>query len=59
MRWCKTNGVITPSMASFIRARGQVEKQGKEVLKAAFGPHGALGRKGHGRRACIARRSVM
>jgi 3-hydroxyisobutyrate dehydrogenase len=40
-----TNGVITPSMAGFIRARGQIAKQGQAVLQAAFGPHGALGRK--------------
>jgi 3-hydroxyisobutyrate dehydrogenase len=40
-----TNGVITPSMASFIRARGQIAKQGEAVLQAAFGPHGALGKK--------------
>jgi 3-hydroxyisobutyrate dehydrogenase-like beta-hydroxyacid dehydrogenase len=41
----KTNGVITPGMTAFMRARGQVEKQGDAVLKSAFGPHGALGRK--------------
>jgi len=41
----KTNGVITPSMAGFIRARGQIAKQGDAVLKGAFGPHGALGKK--------------
>jgi 3-hydroxyisobutyrate dehydrogenase len=40
-----TNGVITPSMAGFIRARGQIAKQGEAVLQAAFGPHGALGKK--------------
>jgi 3-hydroxyisobutyrate dehydrogenase len=40
-----TNGVITPSMAGFIRARGQIAKQGQAVLQAAFGPHGALGKK--------------
>jgi 3-hydroxyisobutyrate dehydrogenase len=40
-----TNGVITPSMAGFIRARGQIAKQGDAVLQAAFGPHGALGKK--------------
>jgi 3-hydroxyisobutyrate dehydrogenase len=40
-----TNGVITPSMAGFIRARGQIAKQGQAVLQAAFGPHGALGEK--------------
>jgi 3-hydroxyisobutyrate dehydrogenase len=40
-----TNGVITPSMAGFIRARGQIAKQGEAVLRAAFGPHGALGKK--------------
>jgi 3-hydroxyisobutyrate dehydrogenase len=40
-----TNGVITPSMANFIRARTQVAKQGQEVLQAAFSPHGALGKK--------------
>lgn len=41
----KTNGVITPSMAGFIRARGQIAKQGEAVLRDAFGPHGALGKK--------------
>src|ERR1700738_5173718 len=40
-----TNGVITPSMAGFIRARGHIAKQGADVLQTAFGPHGALGRK--------------
>jgi 3-hydroxyisobutyrate dehydrogenase-like beta-hydroxyacid dehydrogenase len=40
-----TNGAITPSMAGFIRARGQIAKQGEAVLQAAFGPHGALGKK--------------
>lgn len=40
-----TNGVITPSMAGFIRARGEIAKQGEAVLQGAFGPHGALGKK--------------
>jgi 3-hydroxyisobutyrate dehydrogenase len=40
-----TNGVITPSMAGFIRARAQIEKQGDAVLQGAFSPHGALGKK--------------
>ena len=40
-----TNGVITPSMAGFIRARGQIAKQVHAVLKSAYGPHGALGKK--------------
>jgi 3-hydroxyisobutyrate dehydrogenase len=40
-----TNGVITPGMAGFIRARGHIAKQGADVLQTAFGPHGALGRK--------------
>jgi 3-hydroxyisobutyrate dehydrogenase len=39
------NGVITPSMAGFIRARTQIAKQGEAMLQAAFGPHGALGTK--------------
>jgi 3-hydroxyisobutyrate dehydrogenase len=39
------NGVLTPSMAVFIRARTQIAKQGEAVLRAAFGPHGALGTK--------------
>jgi 3-hydroxyisobutyrate dehydrogenase len=40
-----TNGVITPSMGGFIRARGHIAKQGEAVLQGAFGPHGALGKK--------------
>jgi 3-hydroxyisobutyrate dehydrogenase len=40
-----SNGVITPSVATFIRARGQLAKQGETVLQGAFGPHGALGKK--------------
>jgi 3-hydroxyisobutyrate dehydrogenase len=40
-----TNGVITPSMGAFIRARGQIASQGEAVLQGAFGPHGALGKK--------------
>jgi 3-hydroxyisobutyrate dehydrogenase len=40
-----TNGVMTPSMATFIRARTQVAKQGPAVLQATFAPHGALGEK--------------
>jgi 3-hydroxyisobutyrate dehydrogenase len=40
-----TNGVITPSMAGFIRARAQITQQGEPALQAAFGPHGALGKK--------------
>jgi 3-hydroxyisobutyrate dehydrogenase len=39
------NGVITPSMANFIHLRAQIEAQGEAVLKGAFGPHGALGKK--------------
>jgi 3-hydroxyisobutyrate dehydrogenase-like beta-hydroxyacid dehydrogenase len=40
-----TNGVITPSMAVFIRGRNQIARQGDAVLRGAFGPHGALGKK--------------
>jgi 3-hydroxyisobutyrate dehydrogenase-like beta-hydroxyacid dehydrogenase len=39
------NGVITPSMAAFIRSRDQVAKQGAAAVQAAFGPHGANGKK--------------
>ena len=40
-----TNGVMTPGMAGFIRARAQLAGRGEAVLQGAFGPHGALGRK--------------
>jgi 3-hydroxyisobutyrate dehydrogenase-like beta-hydroxyacid dehydrogenase len=39
------NGAITPSMATLIRLRNQLEKQGEAALQSAFGPHGALGKK--------------
>jgi 3-hydroxyisobutyrate dehydrogenase len=41
----KVNGVVTPAMAMLIRLRGQLIKQGDAALQAAFGPHGALGKK--------------
>jgi 3-hydroxyisobutyrate dehydrogenase-like beta-hydroxyacid dehydrogenase len=41
----KENGVVTPAMAMLIGARDQLAKQGDAVLQAAFGPHGALGKK--------------
>jgi 3-hydroxyisobutyrate dehydrogenase len=41
----KVNGVVTPAMEMLIRAREQLAKQGDAVLQAAFGPHGALGKK--------------
>jgi 3-hydroxyisobutyrate dehydrogenase-like beta-hydroxyacid dehydrogenase len=41
----KVNGVVTPAMAMLIGARDQLAKQGDAVLQAAFGPHGALGKK--------------
>jgi 3-hydroxyisobutyrate dehydrogenase len=41
----KVNGVVTPGMATLIRLRGELAKQGDAVLQGAFGPHGALGKK--------------
>jgi len=41
----KVNGAVTPSMATLMRLREELAKQGDAVLQGAFGPHGALGKK--------------